>query len=135
MTARKDKRVRTRKYTVTAPVLLKRADQALLRDLKRLVPAQLHDLLTARIQVFAQDRRNALAYTVPAPQAKARVSRADLILSALAATPLTLSALQEELGANSGQQRAALIKALRGLVATREVRGPTAQRPWYELCK
>ncbi len=135
MTTRNDKRPRTRKYTITAPVLLKRADQTLLRDLKRLVPETLHDALAMRITIFAQERRAAMAYTVPAPQAKARVSRADLLLSTLAARPMTLSALQQELGAHSSQQRAALIKALRGLVATREVRGPTAHDDRYELRK
>lgn len=133
MTARKDKRPRRRQYTVTAPVLLKRADQSLLRDLKALVPERLHDELAVRLAAFAAERRAALSYTVPAPQAKARVSRADLIVSALAAQPLTLAALQQATGAHSSQQRAALIKALRGLVATREVRGPTAHDDRYEL--
>lgn len=133
MTARNDKRIRRRQYTITAPVLLKRADQALLRDLKVLVPEKLHDALAMRITMFAQERRAAMSYTVPAPRAKARVSRADLIVIALAARPLTLAALQQALGSHSSQQRAALIKALRGLVATREVRGPTAHDDRYEL--
>lgn len=133
MTARKDTRPRRRKYTITTPVLLHHADQALLHDLKDLVPKQLHKQLAARLRSFAQARRAAITFTVPAPQPKARVSRAELILSSLVARPLKLAELQQVMGANSGQQRAALIKALRGLVATREVRPPTFTDPHYKL--